>query len=85
MKSLFDLIKGREQVKTLNERAEMIRYFQDKLRDKKGKPFTARFIAVKLGDIKDVRDLQFLKSKCLDAENRGYSFGKCFWWSIKAK
>ena len=42
-------------------------------------------LRVKLSPIKDVRDLQFLKSKCLDAENRGYSFGKCFWGSIKLK
>lgn len=85
MKSLFDLIKGRENTKVLSERAELIKFFHERLRNKKGKPFTAKLIAIKLGDIKDVRDLQFLKSKCLDAENRGYPFSKCFWGSIKLK
>jgi hypothetical protein len=28
-------------------------------------------------------DLYALKSKCVDAERRGYSFSKRFWWEIK--
>jgi len=85
MKSLFSLLENRKNNKILSERAELIKFFHERLRNKKGRPFTTKLIAIKLGDIKDVRDLQFLKSKCLDAENRGYSFGRCFWGSIKAK
>ena len=84
MKSLFDLIKGRENTKVLSERAELIKFFHERLRNKKGRPFTAKLIAIKLGHV-DIKDLYFLRSKCIDVENRGGSFGKCFWGSLKLK
>lgn len=64
-----------------SERAELIRFFVDNLRNKDGKPFPARLIAVKLGHLKELKDLYYLKSICLQSSN----FGKTFWGSIKHK
>lgn len=73
--------------KSRSERAELIQFFVDRLRNKDGKPFSARLIAVKLSHLKDLQDLYYFKSVCEDTLNRKglADMQKFFWWSIKAK
>lgn len=66
--------------KVKSERAELIKFFVDRLVNKDGKPYPARLIAVKLAHI-PTKDLYYLQSTC----NKAKSFGACFWWSIKVK
>lgn len=66
--------------KVKSERAELVKFFVDRLVNKDGKPYPARLIAVKLAHI-PTKDLYYLQSTC----NKAKSFGACFWWSIKPK
>lgn len=66
--------------KVKSERAELVKFFVDRLLNKDGKPFPARFIAFKLAHI-PTKDLYYLQSTC----NKAKSFGACFWGSIKVK
>ena len=68
-----------------SERAELIQYFVDRLRNKNGEPFEAKTIAIKLSHLKDIQDLYYLKSTFQDTYNRKgiESAQKYFWWSIK--
>jgi len=61
-----------------SERAELIRVFLDRLRNKEGKPYTPAFLGMKLSPIKTA-DLYSLQKKCEQARN----FGAMFWYLLK--
>jgi hypothetical protein len=66
---------------------DMLRYFCTKLnpgRVQKGyKPLTERGVQKVLGTLNTTRDLFWLKSICDDAESRGFSWSKRFWYYAK--
>lgn len=68
--------------KRTSERAEMVKYFVDKLNIRQAsehkKPYAPRFIAIKLSHL-SMHDLHYLKSICEDAQN----WYKTFWGSLK--
>lgn len=70
----------------ISQRAELIKFFVDNLKDREGKKYEARRIAVKLSHL-EMRDLYFLRSECQDIINRRgvKAMNKWFWWSIKSK
>ena len=86
MKSLAELLQHTEVKKSSSERAELIKFFIDNLRDKNDKQFSARMIAVKLSHIK-TQDLYFVKSVFNDNLKRKGLDGasKEFWWSLKVQ
>lgn len=65
------------------ERGELLVYFRDRLNETRDgkiyKKLTIGTIAVKLGHLKKVEDLYYLKSICDQSKN----FGATFWYSIK--
>lgn len=71
--------------KVRSERAEVVKFFVDNIKNKEGKPYQARFIAVKLGHLKELKDLYYLKSTFQDTLNRRgkEAAQKYFWWAIK--
>lgn len=82
--------------KITNERQSVIKEFVDeinkerpsKYKDKNDKiktllPVTPKAVAVKLGHIKDLKDLYYFLSVCRDYRNRNGSFSKCFFGSLK--
>lgn len=85
METLFKEYKIPE-IKKTSERAELIKFFVDNLKNKDGKPFTSKHIAVKLGHI-PTEDLYFVKSAFKDRLliNGLDQASKWLWWSIKAK
>lgn len=65
-------------------RGELIQFFTDRLNEDRKPPFkplTNKIIAIKLGHLKKLEDLYFLKSYCSQAKN----FSSCFWYSLKPK
>ena len=85
MKSLFELLEQRKEVKIKSERAELIKFFVDNLRNKKDEKFPAKMIAIKLSHI-PTKDLYYMISVFKDKVNRDglQSANKWFWWSIKS-
>jgi hypothetical protein len=75
-----------EKPKTKSQRAELVKFFIDNLRDKNDKPFRTGFIVQKLSHIK-TPDLYYVKSIFRDNLMRKGLDGasKEFWWSLKAK
>lgn len=75
-----------EKPKPRSERAELLSYFVENIKNKDDKPFNARMIAVKLSHL-SVQDLYYFKSVCKDIYNRQgqTALNKYFWWSIKAR
>jgi hypothetical protein len=86
METIFQLIQERQPVKVKSERGELIRFFVDKLKDKQGKPFPARRIAVALGHI-PTKDIYYIISIFKDTEKRRGLVGasKEFWFNLKVK
>jgi hypothetical protein len=84
MKDLATLFNTRAERKIPDPRKEMIQFFHERIRDKKGKKFRASFIGMKLSHL-SLEDLYYLKSICLDSENRGHGFSRCFWGSLRPK
>lgn len=68
-----------------SERSELIKFFVTTLKNKNGKPFGAKMIAIKLSHI-PTKDLYYMISVFKDAHNRkGLDYAqKWFWWSLKA-
>lgn len=66
---------------------DMLRYFCTRLnpdRIQSGyKPLTERGVQKILGVMNTTRDLAWLKSVCDDADRRGFSFSKRFWYYVK--
>lgn len=70
------------------ERGEILKSILEKVnKEREGtkyKPLTLKGLAVKLSHL-DVSSLCYLTSICKDYENRGDSYSKCMWGSIKVK
>lgn len=79
-----------------NERQAVIKEFVDeinkerpsKYKDSKGKLkvldiIKPRAVAIKLGHIKDTKELYYFLSVCRDYKKRNGSFSKCFFGSLK--
>jgi len=85
MLQINEILKDKKfQVKKLNPRAEMIRFFVENIMDKNGKPYKPQFLAIKLSHIK-TPDLHYsisIYKDTLKRKNRT-SADKEFWWSIK--
>lgn len=83
MQGIGEIIKLPE-VKKGSERAELISFFVDTLRNKNNKKFPARMIAIKLSHL-SMEDLRHTISIFKDNLNRKGLNGasKEFWWSIK--
>lgn len=86
MKPIGQLLqKPQEKPDRTSERGELLRLFTDKINSsRKGTKYRRLPIAAvgaKLAHL-SVGDLYFLKSVCEDAERRGYSFAKRFWWEL---
>jgi hypothetical protein len=81
---ISEIISQRPVKKGGSERAELIKFFVDNLKQKNGKPFPARGIAVKLSHLKR-EDLYNFISQCKDVRNRKgeVAMQKFFWWSLK--
>jgi hypothetical protein len=86
LNSISQLIQERQPVKVKSERAELVKFFVEKLKDKQGKPFPARRIAVALGHI-PTKDIYYIISIFKDTEKRRGLIGasKEFWFSIKSR
>ena len=84
MIQISNIIKLPKEVKKCSERAELIKFFVDTLRNKNNKPFSARMIAIKLSHLK-VNDLYNFISQCKDVRNRRgeIAMNKFFWFSLK--
>ena len=86
MKHITSLFETKPRKKAVSERGELVQFFLDKLnpgRVRDGyKPLTPAALGVKLSHLSK-SDLYYLKSICMDAETRGGSFAKMFWWSLK--
>lgn len=74
------------ELKRTSERAELIKFFVENLRNKKDRPYAASYIAYRLSHL-SVKDLYTFKSMCEDRLRRNgqEAFQKFFWWSIKSK
>ena len=84
MKSLAEHITRIKTEKRESERGELLTFFRERARDKKGKRYSYAFIGMKVAHL-SIPDLLYLKSRCVDAENRGIGFGKVFFGSLKVK
>lgn len=93
--SLFDLLKDYkvpEKKERKTERGELLKYFNENLRDKKGKRFGIPFLAMKLQGMQ-LPDLYHLKSVCDQESKRTFvdtlgqtvqvTFGMVFWKEIQ--
>jgi len=83
MESISSIIKLPVKKKG-SERAELIKFFVDNLKQKNGKPFSARMIAIKLSHL-SLEDIRYFISMCKDIKNRRgqEAMQKYFWFSIK--
>jgi hypothetical protein len=74
--------------KRLGQRQELLAFFIEKLgkgyEAHTGKKLRKGSFAYFVSHLK-VKDLYYLKSICLDSENRGGSFAKTFWGSLKPR
>lgn len=84
MESIQNLIKKRKVEKIISQRGELLKFFRERVRDRKGKMYSYAFIGMKVSHL-SVPDLCFLKSVCVDAENRGQAFGKVWFGSLKIR
>lgn len=72
---LFEIVK-----KPTSERAELLRIFIDRVKNKKGQSYSPGFMGMKLSHV-TTSDLYFLQKKCEEAKN----FGAMFWYLIGPK
>jgi len=88
MKQIASLLPKLPPSKRGSERGDLLQFFTDTLnhtRDgKKFKKLSVAAVAVKLSHL-NLSDLYYLRSVCDDAQRRGFSFSKRFWWEIKPK
>lgn len=91
MQTIFDTLKdfNLEKKEIKSERAEIISQFVDEINKEregtKWQPVTGKGIAMKVSHIKEKSDLYYFLSVCKDYKNRGGSFSKCFFGSLKVK
>lgn len=71
--------------KKRSERADLISFFVDNLRNKDNKPFKPRMIAIKLSHL-TLQDIRYMISVYKDAQNRkGNDYAqRWFWFSLKS-
>ena len=69
-----------------SERGELIQFFVDNLKQRNGKKYAAKVVAIKLAHLK-TPDLYYFRSVSNDILQRSGSvaFNKYFWWSLKVK
>ena len=101
MKSASELFEGKESslykrymdsvrvpmnIKKISERAELLTFFIDNLKDKNNKPYKPARIGMLLAHI-PTKDLYYFISTCKDTLNRRgqEAMQKYFWFSIKSK
>lgn len=67
------------------ERGELLRFFVDNIKNKKGKSYGFPFLAMKLSHL-NTQDLYYFVSTCKDRLTRQGqdTMQKYFWWSIKS-
>lgn len=88
MKSLAQLdIFNRERTigkkgTPMNERADLIKYFHDRARNREGKQYPVAFIGMKLAHL-DLNALYYMKSVLESETKRGATWGKVFWGMLK--
>ncbi|MDD5068884.1 MAG: hypothetical protein PHN89_04810 [Candidatus Pacebacteria bacterium] len=74
-------------LKRSTERGEYLVYFTEEINKEriatKQKPFQLRYIGFRLGHLKKIADLHYLKSICDDTKRRGGIFSKTFFGAIK--
>lgn len=71
--------------KKTSERAELIKFWVDNVKNKEGRSFRPAFIASKLS-IFSIKDLYFLQSQALSDEKQfGRNIGNYFWSLFKIK
>lgn len=72
--------------KRTSERAELIRYFHERARDKSGKPYRPAYIAARLSHL-TVQDLYAFKSMLADRERTvpGFNWNKAFFGMLKPR
>lgn len=86
--NLFGKYQFPTKTKITNRRQYMIKQFVDELNleVKKGqRKWTPYYIALRLGHLKKLEDLDYLYSICKDYQHRSGSFSKCFFGSLKVK
>lgn len=70
-----------------SERGDLLDYFVEKINnDRKGtkyKPVKISYVAFRVGHLKKLQDLYYLKSLCDGEERRGEVWSKIFFGSIK--
>lgn len=83
-KSFAEISDKRNVEKIVSQRGELLKLFRERVRDKDGKMYSYAFIGMKVAHL-NIPDLCYLKSVCVDAENRGGSFGKVWFGSLKIR
>lgn len=75
-----------EKKKRTSERAELIRYFAEKARDRNGKPFKPSYIAYRLSHL-TVSDLYTFRSMLEDRAKtqQGFNWNRAFFGMLKAQ
>lgn len=79
---------ARSKKEKQTERGELMRYFMEKLNTGRVRDGLPALTMGRMGRMLvaiPTQDLYYLKSVCDDAESRGKSFSKKFWWEIKPK
>lgn len=76
---LFEINKDNK-----TERGELILFFVENIKNKKGNKYKFPFIAMKLAHL-ELKDLYYFVSSCKDRLQRSgqETMQKYFWWSIK--
>jgi hypothetical protein len=70
------------------ERGDMLKYFRSRLNPGRAADGFPLISMARMGKILQgipTKDLYYLKAVCEDAERRGYSFSKRFFWEIKPR
>lgn len=67
-----------------SERAELLKFFVENLKDRKNKPMHPVRISMLLAHL-NLQDLRSFISQCKDVDNRrgNIAMNKFFWWSLK--
>jgi len=76
--------KDGKQVRFLDERSGLVKYFHDRAEDRHGARFNIAYIGMQLAHLK-LPDLYYLKSVCEQETRRGVKWNKVFWGSLSLK
>lgn len=67
-----------------SERATLIEFFVDNVKDRKGKKYKPSFIAMRVSHLK-LADLYYMMSQAKEYEKKGGEIGKYFFGSLRVK